>query len=102
MRRLLIRFSVALVAFAVGVVITGAFAALFGLGVARESGKPNYTPRFEKRLSCQSQRSVSELPEPPQPPTAPKPVQRERVVIRGADGSVQVIESQSAVTVERR
>lgn len=101
MSRLLIRFSVALIAFVVGIVTTGAFAALFGLGVARESGNPNYTPRVEKRLSCPSQRSVSELPEPP-PPPAPRPAQQERVVIRNADGSVRVIESQSGVTVERR
>jgi hypothetical protein len=74
MRHLLFRFSVALVAFIVGVLTATAFAALFGLGAAREGGRQyNYEPLREKKRPCPSQRyrRLSELPPPP-----PAPVQR--------------------------
>jgi hypothetical protein len=69
MVRLFFRFSVALVAFIVGVLTATAFAALFGLGAARERVRQyDYAPPAEVRYGCKSKR-LRGLQESPPPAT---------------------------------
>ncbi|HZI19044.1 MAG TPA: hypothetical protein VEY09_10660 [Pyrinomonadaceae bacterium] len=69
MRHLLFRFSVAVVAFIIGVMTATAFAAVFGFGAARERVRQyNYAPPPppKKMRACPSER-LRGLPEPPRP-----------------------------------
>lgn len=91
MRQLSIRLTVALVAFVVGVTFAWAFGAVFGRAAGREAVREVYVaPRVMKARSCPTKSLGVEAP-----PAVEAPRQRKRVVIRRADGAVQVVETQT-------
>lgn len=97
MRRHLIRLAVALVTFVLGLKLAWAFGLLFGPAVNPSEVRPVYVaPPAFKVHACPhlATPAIADVPEPPPPPPAPKPTKRTRVVIKQADGTVQIIESQ--------
>lgn len=107
MLRLLLRISATVVTFFVGLATWAAFAAVFGFGASGGTASPSYAPPPQPRTySCPSKRYSRRPPEPPPPPAAPAspeelPAQMRRVV-RAADGTVSVVESEAGSSVERR
>jgi hypothetical protein len=96
MRRLLLRFSVALVAFFVGITTATVFAAIFGIGASRESTRPVYLPT--RTYGCKSQRFMREQP----PPPAPQTMKPSRFIIHNQDGTIRVIESETGTQAPAR
>jgi hypothetical protein len=99
MSRYSIRLAVALVTFVVGLKLAWVFAALFSPALTREEVKGIYVaPPAARVRSCPSAARVLGVPEPPSPPAPPAAAEpptskQTRIVIRGSDGTVQVIET---------
>lgn len=98
MRRLLIHLAVALVAFVAGVKLTWAFGLLFGAAAKPEDVRPAYSaPVVISAPSCKAKAAPRvRIEAPPPPPAAPLPPRPTRVVVRRPDGTVQVVETQTA------
>ena len=96
MRRFSIRLAVALVTFVVGLQLAWVVAALFGPAVTKQEVQGIYVaPPAVRPRSCPTKNLPDVPPPPPAPPAAePSTTKQTRVVIRRADGSVQVIETQ--------
>ena len=108
MRRTALRLLVALITFFAGVAAATLLGGLFGAGaperrfrevrierdVRGEGGRRTYGCQFPRDLGEWPAPPPSfEVPAPPTPPPGVSPVVSSRVVIRRADGTVQVVES---------
>lgn len=102
MRRLLIHLAVALVAFVVGVKLAWAFGLFFGAAPKPDEVWPVYAaPVTVGAPSCKAKAAPRVSmgvppPPPPAPPAAPQPPRQTRVVVRSPDGTVRVVETQTA------
>ena len=101
MRRFSIRLAVALVTFFVGLQLAWLVAALFGPAVTSEEVKGVYAaPPAVRKRSCPTSPRLLDVPPPPPAPPAEvnysRSLERTRVVVRRADGSVEVVETRRA------
>jgi hypothetical protein len=108
MRRFLIRLTIALVAFVVGVTAASIFGSLFGprtqhrcVGVGLDAYVAT-PPMPAEHHSCPMHRF--DIPAPPAPPAAPEPPKFEksmRVRVRAADGTVKEVEIKTGKDAEQ-
>jgi hypothetical protein len=122
MHRFLIRPTIALVAFIIGVTVASVFGGLFGtrsqhrcVGVGLDAYVAT-PPMPAEHHSCPSMRHFSDMPappampalpamaEPPAPPAAPAPPKFEksmRVRVRATDGTVREVETKTEKDAEQ-